>query len=146
MGKVRQLKLDEKSLKEVKQMSLRDSSPLARQRCNILLMNHLGKRNVEIQKELGCSSRTITLSLDRYEEGYKIKGIKCMLNKGGQGRKALLTGADTELVRKAVEQERQKLSLAKAIIAANKGIELSDYQLITFLKSLVVNTSELEKS
>jgi hypothetical protein len=64
-----------------------------------------------------------------------------MLNKGGQGRKPALTDADTEVVRKAVEEERQKLSLAKLIIEENKGIELSDYQLKAFLKSLVVNTN-----
>lgn len=145
MGRIRQLNLDEKRLKELKEMSLHDSSPLTRQRCNIILMNVLGKRNVEIQAALGCSSRTITLSLDRYEEDYAKKGIKCMLNKGGQGRKPALSASDTDLVRKAVMEDRQKLSLAKSIIAENKGIPLSDYQLKTFLKSLVVNTSESEK-
>lgn len=142
MGRKRQLKIEEKSFKELKHMSLHDSSPLARQRCNIVLLNSMGMTNVELQSLLGCSSTTITNSLDRYEYDYPIKGLKCMLNKGGQGRKPALVDADTELVRKAVEAERQKIGLAKLIIEENKGIELSDYQLKSFLKSLAVNTNE----
>lgn len=141
MGKKRQLKIEEKGLKELKYMSLHDSSPLARQRCNIVLLNSMGMTNVELQRSLGCSSTTITNSLDRYEYDYPTKGIKCMLNKGGQGRKPALVDADSDIVRKAIEAERQKLSLAKLIIEAHKGTELSEYQLKSFLKSMVVNTN-----
>jgi transposase len=142
MGRKRQLKLSDKEVKSLEYMSLHDSSPLARQRCTIVILNNLGMTNVEIQSQLGCSSTTITNSLDRYEYDYPTKGLKCMLNKGGQGRKAALTDSDAEIVRTAVEEERQKLSLAKLIIEANKGIQLSDYQLRLFLKSLVVNTND----
>jgi transposase len=142
MGRKRQLKIEEKGLKELKYMSLHDSSPLARQRCNIVLLNSIGLTNVEIQSSLGCSSTTITNALDRYEYDYPTKGLKCMLNKGGQGRKPALVAGDMDVVRKAIEAERQKLSLAKLIIEENKGTELSDYQLRSFLKSMVVNTNE----
>lgn len=141
MGRKRQLKLSEKEVKSLEYMSLHDRSPLARQRCKIVILNSLGMTNVAIQSQLSCSSTTITNSLDRYEYDYPTKGLKCMLNKGGQGRKPVLTDADTEVVRKAVEEERQKLSSAKLIIVENKGIALSDYQLKAFLKSLVVNTN-----
>jgi transposase len=141
MGKTRRLSLGSQELKSLQYMSLHDSSPSARQRCTIVLLNSRGMTNVLIQSKLRCSSTTITNSLDRYEYEYPLKGLACMLNRGGQGRKAVLTAADTELVRKAVEEERQKLSLAKLIIEENKGIQLSDYQLKTFLKSLVANTN-----
>jgi transposase len=141
MGRKRQLKIEAQGLKELKYMSLHDSSPLARQRCNIVLLNSKGMTNVELQRLLGCSSTTITNALDRYEYDYPTKGLKCMLNKGGQGRKPALVAGDMEVVRKAIEAERQKISLAKWIIEAHKGTELSEYQLKSFLKSMVVNTN-----
>ena len=145
MGRRRQLTISEQCHQELKYMSLHDSSPLARQRCNIVLLNCEGMTNVEVQKLLGCSSTTITNALDRYEYDYPSKGIKCMLNNGGQGRKAILVAADIELVRKAVASEHQKLSLAKLIIAEHKGRQLSDYQVRSFLKSMAVNTNEYEE-
>jgi len=142
MGRRRQLSVSEKGLKELKNLSLHHSSPKIRQRCNIVLLNTSGETVEKIEKLLGCSKTTITYSLDRYEYHYEKEGIKCMFNKGGQGRKAALTISDTAMVREAVCQERQKVSLAKAIISENKGVELSDYQLRTFLKRLVAVTDE----
>ena len=142
MGRKRILEIDEKGQKQLKSYEQHHSSPMIRQRCRIVLLKIEGYSNVAIQKETGCSSATVTSSLDRYDFGYKELGIKCMVNVSGQGRKAALQASDTDLVRQEVVKERQRISLAKAIIEEQKGQKLSDYQLKSFLKSLVVNTNE----
>ncbi len=142
MGRKRRLEIDEKGEKQLKSYEQHHSSPMIRQRCRIVLLKLGGYSNVKIQRETGCSSATVTSSLDRYDFGYKDLGIKCMLNVRGQGRKSAFQASDTDLVRQEVAKERQRISLAKAIIEEQKGQKLSDYQLKSFLKSLVENTSE----
>lgn len=142
MGKRRQLILSDVGSKELKNLALHSPSPKIRQRCNIILLNTCGFTNVQIQKELGCSSKTITSILDRYEFKYPFEGLKCLQNAAGGGRKAVLQDSDRMLVINAVQSERQRLGLAKTIIENAKGVKLSKYQVTTFLKSLVGNTSE----
>jgi transposase len=142
MGKKRVLTADEKGLKALKNCESHHYSPLIRQRCRIVLLKIGGHTNESIQRLTGSSYPTITGALDKYEFGYAEKGIKCMENASGQGRKAALLLSDGAMVRAEVVKERQRLSLAKAIIEEKKGQKLSDYQLRTFLKSLVGNTNE----
>lgn len=142
MGKRRQLLVSEFHKKELKDLALHSVSPKIRQRCNIVLLNVEGLTNASIQKELGCSSQTITSVLDRYEFNYPFQGLKCLKNLKGGGRKSALNENDKSLVISAIQEERQRLTLAKTIIESAKGIKLSDYQVRLFLKSLVGNTSE----
>ncbi len=46
------------------------------------------------------------------------------------------------MVISAVQTERQRLSLARAIIEEKQGQKLSEYQVKLFLKSLVGSTTE----
>lgn len=142
MGKTRRLIIGDSFKRELKELSEHSSSPKIRQRCKIVLLNASGLTNTLIQEQLGCSSTTITSSLDRYEYNYVLQGIKCMDNHKGGGRKAALQAVDKELVIEAVQMERQRLSLAKAIIEEKKGQKLSNYQVHRFLKSLVGSTNE----
>ena len=146
MGRKREIKLDLATEKQLKSYKEHHTSPKVRQRCHIVLLKAQGYSHFRIQTELGCSTTTITNSIDKYEFGYSETGIKCMLNAPGQGRKSVLLASDLDMVRAEVSKERQRLSIAKAIIEENKGTKLSNYQLRTFLKSLVENTSESVKS
>jgi transposase len=142
MGKTRRLVIGSSFKAELENLSKHSSSPKIRQRCEIVLLNESGLTNVAIQKQLGCSSTTITSTLDRYEYNYPFQGLKCLSNLKGGGRKAALQACDKVLVMSAVQTERQRLSLAKAIIEEKKGQSLSDYQVKRFLKSLVGSTTE----
>lgn len=142
MGKTRLLVIGDSFIPELEHLSKHSSSPKIRQRCQIVLLNNSGLTNVAIQQKLGCSSTTITSSLDRYENNYVLQGIKCMINLKGGGRKAALQACDKEMVISAVQTERQRLSLARAIIAEKKGQKLSEYQVKLFLKRLVGSTTE----
>ena len=106
------------------------------------MLNEAGLTNVKIQAQLGCSGNTITSSLDRYDANYGTSGLKCMFNAKGGGRKAALQDCDKALVMSAVQSERQRLCLAKAIIEEKKGEKLSIYQVKLFLKSVVGSTTE----
>ena len=110
MGKRRQLILSDVGSKELKKLALHSCSPKIRQRCNIILLNTCGLTNVQIQKELGCSSKTITSILDRYEFRYPFEGLKCLQNAAGGGRKSALQDSDRMLVITAVQSERQSVS------------------------------------
>lgn len=142
MGKKRVLKFDENVLKALDKCHKHHSCPMIRHRCWIVKLKLAGHTNVSIQAITKSSCPTVTRALDKYEFGYASLGIKCMENAAGQGRKAALQLCDAEMVRAEVIKERQKVSLAKEIISANKGTKLSDYQLNSFLKRLVGSTNE----
>jgi transposase len=142
MGRRRQLIVSDYHKQELKYLALHSRSPKIRQRCNIVLLNAAGFTNVSIQSELGCCSQTITSVLDRYELNYPFQGLKCLHNLKGGGRKAVLQDEDKALVISAIQEERQRLTLAKTIIESAKGVKLSDYQVRLFLKSLVGSISE----
>ena len=72
-----------------------------------------------------------------------MEGLK---TKEGRGRKPLLSQEkDREAVRKAIEQNRQSLTAAKAAFEAQGGKGVSQDTLRRFLKALAADTNASEK-
>ena len=56
----------------------------------------------------------------------------CLRTKVGQGRKPILAEAHLNIVKKAIEEERQRLSQARQIIENNIGKKMSNETLTRF--------------
>jgi transposase len=108
------------------------------QHCHIVLLKAQGRKSKEIATLLGSCQKAVNDCLRRYQD----EGIEGLRIKAGQGRKTILSEAnDSPTVRHAVQQHRQRISLAKAEIETALGKEFSQRTLARFLKSLTADTN-----
>jgi len=85
---------------------------------------------------------TIISSVNNWLSRYTREGIDGLHTKEGQGRKPILEEEHYNIVRAAVEQERQRLEQAKKIVEDNIGKKMSASTLTRFLKVITAVTSE----
>jgi transposase len=108
------------------------------QRCHIILLKAQGRRNAEIGEILGKNIVTIGSWVNRYLS----EGIEGLKTKPGRGRKHILdVEKDTEKVRQAVQEERQRLSKAKDKLEGKLNKRFSLRTLQRFLKDLSADTN-----
>jgi transposase len=113
-----------------------------RQRCQMILLKSQTKTSKEVAKQLGCCEIVVNNWLTRYRQ-HGLDGLK---TKTGQGRKGILQ-KDTDLaaVRQAVQNNRQRLSLAKAELEQELGKQFSTLTLKRFLKKTVAATNAFDE-
>jgi transposase len=104
-----------------------------RAHCQAILLSHQGYTVQELMQIFDCRKNTIYDWFNRYQSD----GIAGLQIKQGRGRKPKLTADDKAIVEEQVQQNRRKLSLAKAAIEKELGKELSRSTLTRFLKSMV---------
>lgn len=112
-----------------------------RQRCQMILLKSQSKPSREIAQELGCCMVVVNHWVKRYQES----GIEGLQIKKGRGRKTILDSEqDLPAVRRAVQANRQRLSLAQQALQDELGKEFSTLTLKRFLKNIVADTSDFE--
>lgn len=114
------------------------SNSCVRHRCKIVLLYVDGYSVASIADIMQTNIISIYKWLHRFNE----EGIKGLLTKSGQGRKPILKEQHLSIVRKTVEQERQRLQKARQIIEADIGKPLSHSTLTRFLKVITAVTNE----
>ena len=102
-------------------------------RCQAILLKGTGRSNEEISSILGCTAASVYIWQKRFEAA----GISGLKTKSAQRRKPILTALDEDSVRKAIENDRQSLRVAKANWEAATGRTVSESTLRRFLKTLV---------
>ena len=119
------------------------SSHAFRQRCRMILLKSDGSATKNILPVVGIKSENeINKWVKRYLADYKESGIDVLHNKSGQGRKAVFNvEKDMAKVKKAIEEERQRLSQAKALIEKDHDKPFHLKTLKRFLKLLAVPTN-----
>ena len=139
MGKIRVVELKEEERLELESEYRTSSNHSYRQRCKLVLLKSEGRSAKEVGAILGMHRVTVNSWLDRFEA----EGIAGLQIKPGRGRKPILNAAtDTEKVRKAVKQERQRIKQAKILIEQELGKQMSEKTLKRFLKSLAAAIKE----
>ena len=73
---------------------------------------------------------------------YGNDGIKGLKTKTGSGRKPIIDCSDEEIIRKAIEEDRQSVSKAREAWQNATGKKASDATLKRFLSALVQDISE----
>ena len=108
-----------------------------RQRCRMVLLKASGQRSKEIAVQVGSCEVSVNSWISRYLS----EGIKGLQTQTGRGRKPILVAGDEAIVKAAVQQERQRLSQAKAIIEQELDKQFSVSALKRFLKVVTGVTS-----
>jgi len=107
-----------------------------RKRCHAILLKSDGRTSKEVGSILGMHQVSVNNWLTRYEQ----KGIAGLKTKPGRGRKAILDqDRDQAKVRAMVQQERQRLKLAKEALEEALGKQFSLKTLKRFLKNVAAD-------
>jgi len=109
-----------------------------RLRCQMILLKAQNKPAREVAEQLGCCM----IIVNHWVRRYKAEGISGLQTRAGRGRKSILSvEQDLPAVRRAVQANRQRLSLAQDALQAELGKEFSTMTLKRFLKNTVADTS-----
>lgn len=107
-----------------------------RTRCQAILLSHQGYSVQELARLFKVSDLSIYKWMDRFKDG----DVKALQTQPGKGRKALLkldNQAHVELVETQIQQQNQRVKLAKEQIQKQLGYSLSESTLKRFLKKVV---------
>ena len=139
MGRVIKIQLDDHQRKELENGYRKGKTHAFRIRCQMVLLKSEGRKSQEIADFLGFCQQAVNLWLNRY----KLEGISGLKIKEGRGRPAILSKTeDLEVVKKAVQKHRQRISIAKAELEVSLGKEFSTRTLDRYLKILTADTNE----
>ena len=142
MGKIRTIDLSSAEREGLEQGYRTGNSHAFRQRCQLVLLKSQGHTSEQVGGLLQMNPVTVNNWLTRYQA----EGMAGLQTKPGRGRKPVFESArDLEQVRKAVVEERQRLSQAKLLLEQQMGKEFSLKTLQRFLKKLSAATSGYEK-
>ena len=138
MGKIRIIELSSAERAELEQAYRSGTSHALRQRCQLVLLKSEGRTSEQVGQLVKMNPITVNNWLTRYQT----EGLAGLETKPGRGRKPVFEpGRDLEQVRKAVTQERQRLSQAKLLLEQQMGKAFSLKTLRRFLKKLSAATN-----
>ncbi len=102
-------------------------------RCHMILLKSDGRASRDIADILGIHPVSVNNWVSRFESS----GMDGLKTKPGQGRKSILSiESDSQKVKEAVKNERQRLKNAKDDLEADIGKKFSLRTLKRFLKNL----------
>lgn len=141
MAKIKAIELSEEQRAALVRAWHHGPSHAFRQRCQMILLKAQWLTSKEVANQVGCCEVVVNTWLARYQD-HGLDGLK---TRQGQGRRPILQ-ADTDLaaVRRAVQENRQRVSLAKAELTKELGKEFSALTLRRFLKKTVAASSECD--
>lgn len=144
MSKVRRFikELSQAQLEELEWGYKYGENNVFRSHCQAILLSHQGYTVQELMQIFDCRKNTIYDWFNRYQSD----GVAGLQIKQGRGRKPKLKAEDKAIVEAKVQQNRRKLSLAKAAIEKELGRELSRSTLIRFLKSMTTVGADSAKA
>ena len=117
------------------------STPSFRLRCQAILLKCEKRTSLAVAKELGCCEMSVNDWMVRFAE----QGMEGLKVAKGRGRKSILQKhSDLEAVRRAVQNSRQRISMAKAELEQELGKTFSPLTLRRFLKKTTAATNALD--
>ena len=134
MAKIKSVELTADERAALEKASRHGKSYRSRQRCLMILLKAERRTSKDVAVQVGCCEVVVNSWLTRYRE----QGIDGLKTGAGQGRLPILDKeTDLAAVRQAVQQNRQRVSLAKAELTQELGKEFSVQTLTRFLKKTV---------
>ncbi len=92
-------------------------------------------------KELAEIFRVSEISIYGWFKRWETGGIVGLRDKQGRGRKAILQKKDLAQIKQTVQENAQRLKIARSILKEELGREFSTKTLKRFLKSLIAGTN-----
>ncbi len=141
MANIRTIQLNPQQRAELEDGYQNGKSHAFRKRCHLVLLKTEKRTSKDVGTIVGLHEVSVNNWLNRYEK----EGINGLKTKPGRGRKPIIDPEkDAEKVRKAVEQERQRLSQAKHLIETELDKKFSLKTLKRFLKKTTVGTNAFD--
>ncbi|MBA3786995.1 MAG: helix-turn-helix domain-containing protein [Acidobacteria bacterium] len=138
MGRTIKIQLSDEQRAALEKTYRRGASHSLRIRCQMILLKSEGRKSQEIADFLGFCQQAVNNWLHRYEAG----GIEALETAAGGGRPPILDSAnDLAAVRVAVQNHRQRISVAKAELEETLAKQFCERTLSRFLKNLMPVTS-----
>jgi transposase len=138
MGKIRTIELRAEERQGLEAGYRSGKSHAFRQRCQLVLLKSEGRSS----KQVGAIVKMNPVTVNSWLSRYQAEGIAGLKTKPGRGGKLVLEPErDLEQVRKAVVEERQRLSQAKVLLEQQLGKAFSLRTLKRFLKKLSAATN-----
>ncbi len=109
-----------------------------RERCHCLSLSFEGYQ----VKELARIFRVSEISVYGWFKRWETSGIVGLRDKPGRGRKSILKAEDLAQVKTCVQENAQRLKVARSILKEELGREFSAKTLKRFLKSLTADTRD----
>ncbi len=109
-----------------------------RERCHCLVLSSEGYQVKEIAQIFRVSEICVYGWLKRWEKG----GIVALRDKEGRGRKAILQAEDFPQIKQCVQENAQRLKIARQKLKEELGREFSEKTLKRFLKSLIADIND----
>lgn len=132
MGKLRIISLSESEKEALSNGYKTGANHVFRMRCHIILMKSEGFFSREISAIPGYPPE---LCVNKWLTRYEKLGIEGLKTQPGRGRKNILDPlSDGEIVRAIVQEERQRLTHAKALIEEKLNKKINLQTLYRFLK------------
>ena len=131
------LELSEAQRKELEKGYRKGTSHCYRMRCLAVLLR-AGDMTLEA---VGGRTEMGLKAVSRWVVRYKAEGIKGLETRPGRGRKPIMDCSDEEVVRRAVEQDRQSVNKAREAWQRASGKEASESTFKRFLSALAQDIS-----
>jgi transposase len=141
MGNIRTIDLSIQERAELLNGYRYGQSHAFRKRCHLVLLKTEPRSSQEVGDIVGLHQVSVNQWLNRFEK----EGINGLKTKPGRGRKSIINPeTDTEKVRKAVQEERQRLSAAKVLLETELDKSFSLKTLKRFLKKTTAATNAFD--
>lgn len=130
-------------LNEAEKITLQEGSKkgktkVFRERCHCLWLSSEGYQVKELAKVFQVTEICVYGWLKRWETG----GMVGLRDKAGRGRKPILRAEDLPQIKQQVQENAQRLKIARSILKEELGREFSAKTLKRFLKSLIADTKD----
>ena len=130
-------------LDEVQRITLQEghknsTAKTFQERCHCLVLSSQGYAVKELAEIFRVSEICIYSWFKRWEKG----GIVGLRDKAGRGRKPILRDEDLAIIKEKVQENAQRLKIAREKLKAELGREFSTKTLKRFLKSLIAATKD----
>lgn len=106
-------------------------------RCHCLSLSSEGYQ----VKELARIFRVSEISIYSWFKRWEKSGIVGLRDKAGRGRKPILRAEDLAQIKKRVQENAQRLKIARSLLKEELGRKFSTKTLKRFLKSLIADTN-----
>lgn len=132
------IKLDEAEKVTLQEGRKNGKAEAFRQRCHCLLLSSGGYQVKELARIFRVSEICVYGWLKRWEK----TGIVGLRDKSGRGRKPILKAGDLPQIKRRVQENAQRLKVARQQLKEELGREFSAKTLKRFLKSLIADTKD----
>ena len=132
IARIKVIQLTDEQRQQLEEGFRKGKSHAFRMRCRAILLKSKGLTSMEV----GEQTEMTHISVNSWVKRFETEGISGLETRRGRGRKPIMDCSDEEIVRKAIENDRQSMRKAKEAWQQASGKEASESTFRAFLSAL----------